>query len=159
MRQPRKSKPFMRRPKGRSRPAKCPFSICRAARIGVQAGQEARLDARALEGGQGLADFSHQLTGRPEIDRAEAAVLAVGQLVIGPEGLAVAVAVGGGDVALAAEDVGPGGDQLQGRVSELVSRLGIFQFHTTWASWGQRDGRRGPEAEHEQGLSGFGLGT
>ena len=55
-----------------------------------------------------------------------------------------------------AEEAGqPVGDQLQGRVSELVSRLGIFQFRGTWAGLGNGRGTasagngvaKGPEGD------------
>ena len=49
--------------------------------------------------------------GAAEIDGAQSAAFTVAEAVVGAEGFCAAAAVGGGDVALAREDVGPGGNQ------------------------------------------------
>ena len=61
--------------------------------------------------GECAADLLDQRARAAQIDRALPAILAVAEPIIGTKRLAVAAAIGGGDVSLPAEQLRPGGNQ------------------------------------------------
>jgi hypothetical protein len=98
-----------------------------AAALAFETAEGAVLNQGPLEFSKLLADELDQIARAAEIDGMLAAVFAISEAIVRAEGLAVATAPTGGDVALAGEELGPQGEKAESRVVELVS--GGLDFH------------------------------